>query len=63
MIAHWVRAQVRERSRLRHDNGTPMGDGMQLPGSFVIKDGIVVYAHRGRVSSDTAPIDELLGAL
>jgi peroxiredoxin len=50
-------------AREGHIVGTPMGDGMQLPGSFVIKDGVVVYAHRGRVSSDTAPIDELLGAI
>ena len=46
-----------------HIVGVPMGDGMQLPGSFVIREGIVVYAHRGKLSSDTAPIDELLGAL
>ncbi len=50
-------------AREGHIVGTPMGDGMQLPGSFVIKDGTVVYAHRGRVSSDTAPIDELLAVL
>ena len=46
-----------------HIVGVPMGDGMQLPGSFVIKDGIVVYAHRGKLSSDTAPIEDLLNAL
>ena len=46
-----------------HIVGVPMGDGMQLPGSFVIKNGVVVYAHRGKLSSDTAPIDELLGAV
>ena len=46
-----------------HFVGVPMGDGMQLPGSFVISDGIVVYAHRGKLSSDTAPIDELLSAI
>ena len=46
-----------------HIVGTPMGDGMQLPGSFVISHGIVVYAHRGKTSADTAPIDELLGAV
>jgi hypothetical protein len=45
-----------------HIVGTPMGDPMQLPGSFVISDGIVAYAHRGKTSADTAPIDELLGA-
>ena len=50
-------------AREGHIVGVPMGDGMQLPGSFVIKDGIVVYAHRGKLSSDTAPIDELLNAL
>ena len=46
-----------------HIVGVPMGDGMQLPGSFVIREGLVVYAHRGKLSSDTAPIDELLGAI
>jgi hypothetical protein len=39
-----------------------MGDPMQLPGSFVISDGIIAYAHRGKISADTAPIDDLLGA-
>jgi hypothetical protein len=46
-----------------HVVGTPMGDPMQLPGSFVISGGVVVYAHRGKTSADTAPIDELLGAV
>jgi hypothetical protein len=46
-----------------HIVGVPMGDGKQLPGSFVIKDGVVVYAHRGKLSSDTAPIEELLHSL
>jgi len=46
-----------------HIVGVPVGDGMQLPGSFVIKDGMVVYAHRGTTSADTAPIDGLLNAL
>ena len=46
-----------------HIVGVPMGDGMQLPGSFVISEGVVVYAHRGKLSSDTAPIGDLLGAL
>ena len=46
-----------------HIVGVPMGDGMQLPGSFVISDGVVVYAHRGKLSSDTAPIEELVSAL
>jgi hypothetical protein len=45
-----------------HVVGTPMGDPMQLPGSFVISDGIIAYAHRGKISADTAPIDDLLGA-
>jgi hypothetical protein len=46
-----------------HVVGTPMGDPMQLPGSFVISDGVIVYAHRGKTSADTAPIDGLLGAI
>jgi hypothetical protein len=46
-----------------HIVGTPMGDTRQLPGGFVIADGLVVYAHRAKTSADTAPIDELLGAI
>jgi peroxiredoxin len=46
-----------------HIVGTPMGDTRMLPGSFVISDGVVVYTHRGKTSADTAPIDELLGAI
>ncbi len=46
-----------------HIVGTPMGDPKQLPGSFVISDGMIVYAHRAKTSADTAPIDELLGAV
>jgi len=40
-----------------------MGDPKQLPGSFVISDGVIVYAHRAKTSADTAPIDELLDAI
>jgi alkyl-hydroperoxide reductase/thiol specific antioxidant family protein len=46
-----------------HIVGTPMGDPMQLPGSFAIKDGVVVYGHRAKTSADTAPVDELLSAV
>lgn len=40
-----------------------VGDPMQLPGSFVISKGKVVYSHRGRYSSDLAPVADLLGAV
>jgi hypothetical protein len=50
-------------AREGHFVGATVGDGMQLPGSFVIKDDVVVYAHRGKLSSDIAPMDELLGAI
>jgi hypothetical protein len=40
-----------------------VGDPMQLPGSFVIKDEKVVFAHRGRLSSDLAAPDDLLAAV
>jgi peroxiredoxin len=46
-----------------HVVGTPMGDTRMLPGSFVISGGVVVYVHRAKTSADTAPIDELLGAI
>lgn len=40
-----------------------VGDPMQLPGSFVVLAGKVVFAHRGRLSSDLAPPEALLAAL
>lgn len=40
-----------------------VGDVKQLPGSFVVVDGQVVYAHRGKVSSDVGDIEELLAAV
>jgi hypothetical protein len=46
-----------------HIVGRPMGDPRQLPGSFVIQDGTVIYAHRAKTSADTAPVNELLGAV
>jgi hypothetical protein len=46
-----------------HIVGQPMGDPRQLPGGFVIEDGIVVYAHRAKTSADTAPIEDLLSAI
>lgn len=45
---HWVRR--------------PMGDPMQLPGSFVVLERTVVFAHRGKTSADIAPPDALLAA-
>jgi len=46
-----------------HFISATVGDAMQLPGSFVVVDGRIVYAHRGRLSSDLAPIDDLLQAV
>jgi peroxiredoxin len=40
-----------------------VGDVMQLPGSFVVIDGIIRFAHRGQTSADIAPIDDLLAAV
>jgi hypothetical protein len=45
-----------------HVVGKPVGDPKQLPGSFVIKEGVIAYTHRGETSADIAPIDELLKA-
>lgn len=39
-----------------------VGDAMQMPGSFVIVEGKIVYAHRGQMSSDLARPAELLTA-
>jgi peroxiredoxin len=40
-----------------------VGDVMQLPGSFVIEDGTIVFAHRGRLSSDVGDPDDLVAAV
>lgn len=46
-----------------HFVGRPTGDPRQLPASFVISGGEIVYEHRGKTSADVAPIDDLLAAL
>ena len=57
----WVRNQFTGK---RQTAIAGMGDGAQLPGTFVVDaTGIVRYAHRGRRSSDLAPNDEVLEAL
>jgi peroxiredoxin len=44
--------------------GRTVGDGMQLPGSFVVSsEGIVLFAHAGKQSSDFPSIDAVLAAL
>jgi peroxiredoxin len=40
-----------------------VGDVMQLPGSFVVQDGTIVFAHRGQLSSDVGDPDELIAAV
>jgi peroxiredoxin len=40
-----------------------VGDVMQLPGSFVIEDGTIVFAHRGQLSSDVGDPDDLISAV
>lgn len=40
-----------------------VGDPMQLPGSFVVSGGRIVFAHKGKLSSDLAPPSDLLAAL
>jgi peroxiredoxin len=40
-----------------------VGDVMQLPGSFVIEDGTIVFAHRGQLSSDVGSPDDLIAAV
>jgi peroxiredoxin len=40
-----------------------VGDIKQLPGSFVVEDGTIVFAHRGQLSSDVADPDDLISAV
>ena len=40
-----------------------VGDVMQLPGSFVVEDGTIVFAHRGQLSSDVGSPDDLIAAV
>ena len=41
-----------------------VGDPFQLPGTFVVgRDGIVVYAHAGKLSSDFPPNETVLAAI
>ena len=46
-----------------HIVGRPMGDTKMLPASFVIKDRVIVFAHRGETSSDITPPSELIAAI
>lgn len=39
-----------------------VGDPMQLPGTFVVDDGKIVFAYRGQTSADLAPPEEILAA-
>lgn len=49
---------------LRHGLGKPVGDVMQLPGSFVIdRAGILRFVHRSQNSADWASPQELIDVL
>ena len=39
-----------------------VGDAMQLPGSFVIDRGTIVFAHKGTTSSDLTSPEDLIAA-
>jgi hypothetical protein len=43
----------------RHGFGKPAGDIFQLPGAFLLVDGRIVRAHRGRTSADRPDFDDL----
>jgi peroxiredoxin len=44
--------------------GVPKGDTAQRPGTFVVSpEGVVLYAHYNRDSSDNPPLGELLEAV
>ena len=40
-----------------------VGDVMQLPGSFVVIDGTIAFAHRGQLSSDIGAPEDLIAAV
>lgn len=41
-----------------------VGDPFQLPGTFLVgRDGIVIYAHAGRLASDFPPNEDIFAAL
>ena len=49
---------------VRHGVGMPVGDPLQLAGTFVIdRDGIIRYAHHSANSADRPPNSELIAAL
>jgi len=59
-----VLARGREASRKGHHIERPVGDVMQLPGTFIIdRDGIVRYARYARHSGDHPQTSELVAAL
>jgi peroxiredoxin len=44
--------------------GVPKGDVAQRPGTFVVSpEGVVVYAHYHRDSSDNPPMEDVIGAV
>jgi peroxiredoxin len=43
----------------RHGFGKPAGDIFQLPGAFLLVDGRIMRAHRGRTSADRPDLVEL----
>jgi hypothetical protein len=45
-----------------HVVSKPVGDVKQMPGSFLVVDGIIRFARRGEASSDVVPPRELLAA-
>lgn len=48
----------------KHGVGVPVGDPLQLSGSFVLNsEGEVLWEHRDRDAGDTAPVDEIGRAL
>lgn len=58
-IARGMRA-----SRRGHRVGTPVGDPMQLAGTFVIaRDGEIAWEHRATDASDNATAKEILDAV
>lgn len=59
-----VLAKAAEAYAAGERQGRTVGDGMQLGGTFVIaRDGVVIFAHEHKQSSDFPPNEKVLAAL
>jgi len=48
---------------VRHGQGIPKEDPLQLGGVAVVKNGVVTFVHRSETAADNLPIDDLLAQI